>query len=231
MRKVDAVIVAGKSLEKEIAQFWKSRKFRIFTVPFGAYVHYIKLAKPTVKENVNTVLFFGKICPGKGVGYLIKAEPKISSEVKNFKIIIAGQGFSIYRRLIKNQEHFEIHDCYIKDEELCELFQRACAVALPYYGLKSQSGVLFTAYAFLKPVVVTNVGCPPEAVSHGETGLIIQPNSVEALCNAIITLLKNEKMRRCMKEKIYKRITNEQSWDRIAEIMLDAYHKTIIARK
>jgi glycosyltransferase involved in cell wall biosynthesis len=227
MNMANAVIVAGKSLEKETAQYWKSRKFKIFTVPFGPFIHYTKLIKSTVEEDKNAVLFFGTICPGKGLGYLIRAEPRISREIKDFKIIIAGRGSSIYKSMIRNPEHFEIHDYYVKDEQLCELFQRASVVILPYYGLKSQSGVLFTAYAFLKPVVVTNVGCLPDAVSHGETGLIIEPKSIEALSNAIITILKNEKLRKKMKENIYKKITNGYSWNRITERLLDVYNKTI----
>jgi glycosyltransferase involved in cell wall biosynthesis len=227
MSMANAVVVAGKAVEKKTAQYWKSRKFKMFTIPFGAYIHYTKLIKSIIEEDKNTVLFFGVICPGKGLGYLIRAEPIISREIKNFKIMIAGRGSSIYKGMIKNPEHFEIYDRYIEDEQLCELFQRASVIVLPYYGLKSQSGVLFTAYAFSKPVVVTNVGSLPEAVSHGETGLIIQPNSVEALSNAIITILKNEELRKKMKENIYKRITNGWSWSRIVERMLDLYYESI----
>jgi glycosyltransferase involved in cell wall biosynthesis len=128
--------------------------------------------------------------------------------------------------MIKNLKHFEIYDHYVSDEHLCELFQRASLVVLPYLWIH-QSGVPFTAYAFLKPVVATNVGSLPEAISHGETGLIIKPKSVEALANAIIAMLKNEKMREKMKENIYKRIMNEYSWNRIAEIMIDVYYKII----
>lgn len=229
MRMANAVIVAGKSVERETAQYWKSQKCRIFTVPFGAFVHYTKLIKFPVKEEETTVLYFGTMRPGKGLGYLIKAEPAISREIKDLKIIIAGRGSAaarnIYRGMIRNAQHFEIYDYFLDDERLCELFQRASLVVLPYYGPQSQSGVLFTAYAFLKPVVITNVGSLPEAVTHGETGLIVPQHSVEALCNAIIALLKDEKTRKRMKESIYKRISNEQSWNAIAESMLAVYQR------
>ena len=232
MRTASAVIVAGKSVEREATQYWKSRKYRIFTVPFGAYVHYTKLIKLPVKEEETTVLFFGTMRPGKGLGYLIKAEPAISRKIKDLKIIIAGRGSAtargIYRGMIRNSQHFEIYDHFLEDEQLCELFQRASIVVLPYYGPQSQSGVVFTAYAFLKPVVITNVGSLPEAVTHGETGLVIPQHSVEALSNAIITLLKDENTRERMKQNIHKRISSEQSWNTIAESMLVLYQKFMI---
>lgn len=222
----NAAIVAGEAIEKEAKKYLKSSKLRIFTVPFGAFIHYTKLIKSTTKEDEDTVLFFGTISPRKGIEYLIKAEPAISREIENFKIIIAGRGSNLYKGILRNPERFEIYDGYIEDEQLCELFQRATVVVLPYLWIH-QSGVLFTAYAFLKPVVVTNVGSLPEAVAHRETGLIIEPKSVKALSSAIITILKNMEMRKKMKENIYKRIANEYSWDRIAERMLDVYYKII----
>jgi glycosyltransferase involved in cell wall biosynthesis len=175
------------------------------------------------------VLFFGTLSPRKGFEYLLRAEPAVSREIKGLKIIVAGRGFGVYKKMVANSKRFEVYDHYIRDEQLCELFQRASLVVLPYTWIH-QSGVLFTAYAFGKPVIVTKVGSLTEVVSHGETGLVIEPKSAKALSNAIITLLKNEKMREKMKENIYKRITNEYSWNRIAEIMLDVYYK-IIKRK
>jgi glycosyltransferase involved in cell wall biosynthesis len=225
MRMADAVVVATKFLEKETAQYWKRRKFKIFAVPFGPYIHYTKLIKSTVEEDANTVLFFGGAGPGKGLGYLIKAQPTIANEIKDLKVIIAGRGSSRYKEMIENPEQFEIYG-HVEDEKLCELFQRASVVVLPYFGKLSQSGVLFTAYAFLKPVVVTNVGCLPESVSNGETGLIIPPNSVEALSDAIIMILKDHKMRKRMKENILEKVTND--WDKISEMMLDVYHQTVM---
>jgi glycosyltransferase involved in cell wall biosynthesis len=222
----DAVIVAGETIKRETNRYWKFSKDKVFVVPFGAYVHYSKLIKSPIKENGNAVLFFGTLSPRKGFEYLIRAEPAVSREIKGLKIIVAGRGFSVYRNMVANSKRFEVYDHYISDEQLCELFQRASLVVLPYIWIH-QSGVLFTAYAFGKPVVVTKVGSLPEVVSHGETGLVIEPKSVKALSNAIITLLKNEKMREKMKENIYKRITNEYSWNRIAEIMIDVYYKII----
>jgi hypothetical protein len=54
----DAVIVAGKVIEKEMVRYWASKKLNIFTVPFGAYIHYTKLIKSAIEENKNTVLFW-----------------------------------------------------------------------------------------------------------------------------------------------------------------------------
>jgi glycosyltransferase involved in cell wall biosynthesis len=222
----DAMIVAGEAIKKEAMLYWKNKKLKIFVVPFGAFIHYNKLRKPNVNEEEGAVLFFGAITPHKGPEYLIEAEPLVSRKIQDFKIIVAGKGFGRYKQLIREPEFFEIHDRYVSDQELCELFQRASVVVLPYVS-SFQSGVIFTAYAFLKPVIVTNVGSLPESVSHLETELVIKPRSARALSKAIITLLENKELRNKMKENIYRKVTQEYSWDGIASMMLKTYCKTV----
>ena len=225
----DAIIVAGEAVKKETMLYWKNKKLRIFTVPFGTFVHYRRLIKTHGKEDDSAILFFGAITPHKGPEYLIEAEPLVSREIKDFKIIVAGKGFGKYKELIRNPNSFEIHDHYVNDNQLCELFQRASVVVLPYIS-SFQSGVIFTAYAFLKPVITTNVGSLPESVSHLETGLIIEPKSATALAEAIITLLKNRELRDKMKENIQRNATGKYSWNKITRMMLNVYYEVIKMR-
>ena len=72
-----------------------------------------------------TVLFFGRIWEYKGLEYLIRAEPLITAEVPNVKIVIAGEGedFDRYRRLMVHPERFVVYNEYVSDDVRATLFQ------------------------------------------------------------------------------------------------------------
>ena len=143
------------------------------------------------------ILFFGRIWEYKGLEYLIRAEPLITSKVPQAKIVIAGRGedFERYRRMMVHPERFIVHNEYVSDEKRADLFRRASVVVLPYIEA-SQSGVIPIAYRFGKPVVATTVGGLPFMVDHGRTGYLVPPRDSNALAEAIIPLLQSEELRR-----------------------------------
>jgi glycosyltransferase involved in cell wall biosynthesis len=73
---------------------------------------------------------------------------------------------------------------FITDEEIPAYFRRADAVALPYRQI-DQSGVLYTALAFGKPLVLSSVGGFTEiAERHGAVKLV-PPGDAQALAAAL----------------------------------------------
>jgi glycosyltransferase involved in cell wall biosynthesis len=140
-------------------------------------------------EEDHLILFFGRIWPYKGLEYLIRAEPFISSRVPDVKFVIAGEGedFSRYRALMVHPERFVVHNEFVSNEKRAELFARAAIVVLPYIEA-SQSGVVPVAYSFSKPVVATTVGGLPEVVEDGRTGYLVPPGDELALADAVETL-------------------------------------------
>ena len=125
-----------------------------------------------------------------------------------------------------NKDKFIVYNQHIPNEMVAELFQKAGVVVFPYKDA-SQSGVVPLAYAFKKPVIITNVGSLPEVVDDGITGYIIPPGDTQKLANAIINLLKDDEKRKQMGENAYKKATEELSWDRIAETTIKVYQKAL----
>ena len=152
----------------------------------------------------------------------------ITKEVPNAKIIIAGTGedFKKYEKMMVNKDNFIVHNYRIPYKEGAELFQRCSVVVLPYIDA-SQSGVVSTAYGFKKPVIVTDVGSIPEIVDEGITGFIVPSKNPVALADAIVKLLKDDKLRKRMGENAYKKLKTDLSWDKIAEKTIEVYEKAI----
>lgn len=187
-------------------------------------------AQPHVQEEEHLVLFFGRISKYKGLEYLIRAEPLITAQVPQARIVIAGKGeeFNHYRRMMTNPERFVIYDEYVSDEKRAELFRRASVVVLPYIEA-TQSGVIPVAYSFGKPVVATTVGGLPAQVDDGKTGYLVPPRDESALADAIVRLLRNRDLRRQLGANGKRKITVEASPDVVARNTLAVYQLAVNA--
>jgi glycosyltransferase involved in cell wall biosynthesis len=148
-------------------------------------------------DNGSTILFFGRIWEYKGLEFLIRAEPLITAEIPDARIVIAGQGedFARYRRMMVHPDRFTVYNEFVPEDRCSELFQQASVVVLPYVEA-SQSGVIPMAYTFMKPVVATMVGGLPEMVEDGRTGYLVPPRDERSLATAVVRLLRNKSLRR-----------------------------------
>lgn len=232
IRYSDHFIVHGQWLRQQFISKYGVPEKRVHAVHHGVYSIYRHFIREDFDEEKSHVLFFGRIWDYKGLEYLIRAEPIISREIRDVKITIAGTGdnFEKYDRMMINRDRYNILNRYIDNGETAELFQKASVVVLPYVGA-SQSGVVPLAYAFSKPVVVTDVGSLSEVVEQGRTGFVVPPRDSERLADAIITLLKNDDLRCRMKKNITEKVDGELNWERIADKTLGVYEEALEGRK
>ena len=231
----DEIIVHGEKLKKQMVEEYHQASEKVHALHIGEHEvsPFKKYERKDIEEDGNLALFFGRIWEYKGLEYLIKAEPLITKELPDARIVIAGAGenFKRYEDMMGNRrDYFIVHNYRIPYEEGAELFQRSSVVVLPYIEA-SQSGVVPTAYGFRKPVVVTDFGSVPESVEDGKTGFVVPPRDPEALAQAVIRLLRDERLRKQMGENAYKKLKEDFSWDNIALRTLEVYKKAIGARR
>jgi glycosyltransferase involved in cell wall biosynthesis len=196
-RRARRLIVHADPLKRDLIAHLGASEERVHVVPHIAIGG--DRPAPVTEERDGTVLFFGRIWPYKGLDVLIRAEPSVSERAPHARFVIAGTGedFTRYRRMMVHPDRFEVHNAFVSDEQRTELFAQASVVVLPYVEA-SQSGVVPVAYAAGKPVVATRVGGLPEAVRHGETGLLVAPGDEGALADALVELLRDGARRRAM---------------------------------
>ena len=72
------------------------------------------------------------------------------------------------------------------------------------------------------PVITSNVSSMPEVA--GDAALLVDPNDINELANAMNMILSNGNLRDLMVFKGYKRL-KEFSWMRCAEEVLDIFKK------
>jgi glycosyltransferase involved in cell wall biosynthesis len=194
-------------------------------------IPHIKLGEDHAEERPitsSTVLFFGRIWAYKGLDVLIRAEPLIASKIPDLKIMIAGTGedFERYEALMTDRSRYIIHNTFIPDEAVADLFLQSAVVALPYLEA-TQSGVIPHAYNYGRPVVATRVGALPDAVDEGVTGLLVPPNDVNSFAEAIIRLLSDRGLAQRMGDAGRRKINEEASADAVARQSMDVYRQIV----
>ena len=228
--RANQVIVHAESIKQQLLTMDPTLSGRTHIVPHGAYDFYRTwdVSEEADEEEAPTVLFFGRILEYKGLQYLIEAEPLITSQVPDARIVIAGRGesFEKYEQMMVNKDKFIVHNYRIPDEMVASLFRQASVVALPYIEA-SQSGILAIACAFGKPVVASAVGGIPEMLDHGQMGYLVPPKDPHSLAEAIIKLLKDRNLREKMESKASEKATSELSWQAIAKRTLNIYQQAL----
>lgn len=232
----DRIIVHGQRLKEELVRVFGVNENKISSIVLGEhevkpFLKYCEKDIQIQEDDNNTILFFGRIVKYKGLRYLVKAESIITKDVPDAKIIIAGEGNlkkAIGENLIKLLERrsFIVINRFIPYSEGAKLFSICNVVVLPYIE-GSQSGVIHPAYAFKKPVVVTNVGSFPEIVDDCITGFVVPPRDPKGLAERITLLLENEKLRKKMGENAYKKLKTDLSWDKISKEIVKIYEWTL----
>jgi glycosyltransferase involved in cell wall biosynthesis len=227
--RADQIIVHGTLLKQVVVGELGLRSDIVHVIPMIALGN--AMVHSQVEEDDHQILFFGRIWEYKGLEYLIRAEPLVTAQVPDARIVIAGQGedFTRYRRLMVHSERFTVHNEYISDAKCAELFQRASVVALPYIDA-SQSAVIPVAYTFGKPVVATTVGGLPELVDHGRTGYLVPPRDEQALADALVRLLRDRELRQQMGANGKRKVETDLSPDTVARQTLAVYRQAISDR-
>jgi len=225
-RYSDALIVHGEWAKKQL-----STGTPIFVIPHGDYSFFTAREPEGVSEEEGTILFFGRIEDYKGLQYLLMAMPEVVSGYPGARLVIAGSGdMGRYMLLLPDEAHCTLINRFIEDDEIPSLFMKASMVVLPYIE-GTQTGVVPIAYAFHKPVIVTDVGSIPEVVEQEKTGLIVPSHDSAALADGILMLLRNEPLRREMGEAAHRKMKRDLSWETVRGKTVAAYKSVIEDRQ
>ncbi len=134
------------------------------------------------------ILYVGALLPKKGVFDLLRAFAELRNRLDAVLTVAgAGPGRSDLERLcreLKLGEAVEFCGEVASDEALAQLYRRADVFVLPSLA-EGVPRVLLEAMANSVPVVATAVGGVPDLVTPGHNGLLVEPQRVDALAEAI----------------------------------------------
>lgn len=204
---------------------------RIHVIPHGAFDYLTRLPeeRPLPRELEGAegpvILSFGLIRPYKGVDVLLRA----FAEVSGAELWVVGRPLGVdedeLRRLARAAPgRVRMLTRFVDEAEVPPIFRRADIVALPYRDVE-QSGVLYTALAFGKPIVASAVGGFPEVVREHGAGRLVAPGDPHALAAALRELLAQPHERETFAAAALAAARGPYSWDSIARRTLDLYRR------
>jgi glycosyltransferase involved in cell wall biosynthesis len=196
---------------------------KVEVIPHGAFTHLTglderPLAAHLVAVDRPVVLFFGLLRPYKGLDVLLEAWRGIDDA--ELWIVGNPRGAALPAELPPG---VRLEPRFVADAEIPALFRRADLVVLPYREI-DQSGVLFTALAFGRPLVLSAVGGFPEVAAHGAAELVA-PGDAAALHDTLRRLIADPARRAELAAAAERAAATEYGWERIAERHLALYRR------
>ena len=164
------------------------------------------------------VLFFGLLRPYKGIDLLLEAWRGIEGA----ELWIVGKprmDLSTLTAAAPANVRFDAR--FVTDAELRGYFRRADLVVLPYREA-DQSGVLFTALAFAKPLLVSDVGGLAELAASG-AARAVPTGDVQALRGALEELLADPAQLRAIAARGGAAARERYAWEDIGRRTLALY--------
>jgi glycosyltransferase involved in cell wall biosynthesis len=234
----DCLIVHGENIRQEMIDLFQIDPGKISVVPHGSNILFSNESKAVARRrleiplNGKVVLFFGLIKPYKGLEYLLQAFNTIKDRIPGPLLVIAGRiadedqaMYERYRSMLSQFAEENPVRCvteYIPVEQVGAFFSAADVIVLPHVK-PSQSGVLLTAIAAGKPVVVTDAGGLSEVVENGRSGFVVPPRDATAIAEALIKILQNPAVMERMGREAQTLAENHYSWRAVAAQTLTLY--------
>jgi glycosyltransferase involved in cell wall biosynthesis len=227
----DAIVVHSEHGRSRLIDELGADGDRIHVIPHGVFTHLAAGASEEPRSNGRpVVLMFGLMRPYKGIDVLLEAWRGTDGEapIVDAELLIAGMprmDISALRAAAPANVSFDPH--FVTDEELPAYFQRADLVVLPYLQA-DQSGVLFTALAFGKPLLLSDVGGFPELESTG-AARIVPAGDPRALGQALRELLADRATLTEMCVRARAATSGRYSWQAIAAAHAELYERLLAA--
>jgi glycosyltransferase involved in cell wall biosynthesis len=216
LRAADAVLVPG-SFTAGLVAGWEVAAERIVQIPFGAEP---RPAGPPPQGT--SLLSVGRLVPRKGIDTVLRALPMLPESV-TYRIVGDGPDEPRLRRLAQNLNlHARVQFLgNLSGAALAEEYQRCVLFVLPSRRtpdgeLEGLGLVFFEAAAWGRPVLAGRSGGEVDAVVDGETGLLVDGESVEQVAAAIDTLLNDPERLRRLGDQGRKRVETTHNWQRAA---------------
>ena len=216
--RMDAVIVHSEHGRRRLVDEARVGPAKIEVIPHGAFTHFAELPPRPLPAHLAAVkkpvvLFFGLLRPYKGLDVLLEAwrgmGPHPPAELW---VVGMPRGVELPS---PPPPGVRFEPRFVADAEIPALFRRADVLVLPYREI-DQSGVLFTALAFGKPLVLSAVGGFPEIAAAG-AALLVPPGDPAALRDTLGALLADPTRRSALCESARHAAATRYGWGPIAE--------------
>jgi len=251
LKKFD-MIIACTNIEKEVlVKKCKIEHEKIKVIPMGVdhkifeSVHTSKLMNYYFKQNFfkkkekdyKLVLYCGYKNYEKGALTILKSIPYILEKIKNVYFVFIGPSTKAFNHeLVKVKKLRNSRIINFSPDNLTGYYDKKKLVAFKeadVFVMPSRSdafGIAFLeAWASGIPVVGARIGATPEVIRENIDGLLVEFDDPEDTAQKVIKLLKNKKLRKKMGFSGQLKVSQNFTWEIVAEKTHQTYQNLIKA--
>jgi len=238
-RLAKIIIADSKSTKDDIIKFFKIDPAKVKVVYLASDSRFKKLANQEKDKEVlkkygidkKYILSVGTIEPRKNYSTLIKAFNYIKHNNNNFncKLVIVGRTGWKSEATYRERELSPYKDDIlfigrVSDKDLVQIYNQAEIFVYPSlfegFGLPPME-----AMSCGLPVIASDSSSLKEVV--GDAGILVPPEDFKEISKQILYVLKNEKIKKKLKEKSLKQ-AQKFSWEKTARKTLNIYNEIIL---
>ncbi len=231
LERMDAVVVHTEHGAGRLEADFGVDPAKVEVIPHGAFDYLTRqpdeepLPEELREVEGPVILAFGLVRPYKGTDVLLRA----FAELEGAELWVVGMPRMamepLHELAAKAPGRVRFIDRFVTDPEIPAYMRRADVVALPYRNIE-QSGVLYTALAFGRPLVLSDVGGFPEIAAQG-AARTVPPGDPVALADALRELIADPAERDRLAAGALEAANGRYSWERIGRDTMSLYERLL----
>lgn len=168
------------------------------------------------------ILYVGRIIPEKGVHILLAAFADVLRRVPTARLVIVGSSFfgeaaktTYQQELSKAGENYGekvYFTGFLGQEAVRDLYAAADVIVAPAIWQEPCALVVLEAMSSGTPLVATSTGGTPELILDSANGMMVAPQSVDDLADAIVTLLSDKELAASMGNSARAHVIARHQW-------------------
>jgi glycogen synthase len=256
-RNADGVVAVSQAMKRDVHELYEVPRDRIRVIHNGIDLQQYRptrnvetLREYDIDPDVPYVLFVGRITRQKGILHLVNAIRYFHAGAQVVLCAGAPDTPQIGQEMDAAVERARAQSSHkivwiremVPKAKVITLYTHAAIFVCP--SVYEPFGIInLEAMACETPVVASAVGGIPEVVDHGETGLLVTPETISAteveprhpeqfsrdLAGAVNVLLDDPDLREAMAQKARARVEREFSWTSIAR-QTAAFYEEVVTR-
>lgn len=183
-------------------------------------------------ENTFTFVFVGRITGDKGINELVEAFVKLNEKHPDTRLVLVGRYESELDPL-KPDTLRKIESCKAIDacgskygDDLLMEYMNADCFIMPSYR-EGFPNTVMEAGAMVLPSIVTDINGSREIIVDGENGLIVPPQTVQPLYDAMERMMNDKELREKMKKNARPMIESRFERSFVQGCLMDFYDEVL----
>lgn len=231
-RLTDAFIAISREVKKELSHFGVSQE-KIHLIPTSVPVPKRLIPRDEARRALSLsrfpiVLFVGRLAPEKGLKFLLACWSEVLKEFPQAQLLILGQGAERERLLAQAKELNLTGSVEFRGEvkDVSRFLAAADIFVLPSLAEGMPVALLEAMASGLAPVA-TRVSGSVEIITSGENGILVAPQDVQGLGQAIRDLLAHDALRQRLSIAARNTIQERFSLESMVEKHIQLYRQVL----